>query len=109
MIIFFKKKENKGEKVDEKIKAHIFVIGRVQGVFFRENTKRKAEKLRVAGWIKNLRDGRIEAIFEGDKGNVEKMVDWARRGSFLAKVDGLDLVWEDYKGEFQEFEIRYDL
>ena len=95
--------------MSEKIRAHIFVSGRVQGVFFREKTKKTAEKLKVTGWVKNLRDGRVEAIFEGEKDKVEKMVDWARKGPFWAKVDSLELVYDDYVGECQEFEIRYDL
>ncbi len=92
---------------NKKIRVHIFVSGRVQRVFFRENTKREAEKLNLYGWVKNLSDGRVEAIFEGDKKNVEKMVDWVRKGPILARVENLDLFWEaeGYKGEFNCFEI----
>ncbi len=108
MTIFFKRKKDKGEK-EEKIRAHIFVSGKVQGVFFRENTRKKAEKLGVSGWVKNLGDGRVEAVFEGDRGNVEEMTNWARKGPFWAKVEGIDVVWEDFKAEFKGFEIRYDL
>ena len=93
----------------EKIRAHIFVSGKVQGVFYRENTRKKAEKLGVTGWVKNLRDGRVEAVFEGDKKKVEEMVNWARKGPIWAKVEALDVIWEDYRGEFNGFEIRYDL
>ena len=92
----------------QKVRAEIIVSGKVQGVFYRERTRQKAEKLGITGWVKNLGDGRVEAIFEGEKEKVEEMVDWARSGPIWAKVDGLDLVWEDYKGEFQNFEIRYD-
>ena len=91
----------------EKIRVHIFVSGKVQGVFFRENAKKKAEKLAVQGWIKNLRDGRVEAVFEGHRKNIEEMVDWARKGPIWAKIDDFSLVWEDYQGEFKQFEIRY--
>ncbi|MFH1462291.1 MAG: acylphosphatase [bacterium] len=93
----------------EKIRAHIFVSGKVQGVFYRERTRQKAEKLKVAGWVKNLRDGRVEAMFEGEKDRVEKIVGWARSGPIFAKVDSLDVVWEDFQAEFSGFEIRYDL
>lgn len=93
----------------EKIRAHIFISGRVQGVFFRESTKKKAEKLQVSGWVKNLRDGRVEAVLEGEKGSVEKMVDWARKGPIWANIDALDVMWEDYQAEFKGFEIKYDL
>jgi acylphosphatase len=108
MITFFKKKENKDSK-NEKIRAHIFVSGKVQGVFFRENTCKKAEKLGVTGWVKNLRDGRVEGVFEGEKPAVEKMVNWARKGPIWAKIEALNITWEDYTGEFKDFEIRYDL
>lgn len=93
----------------EKIRAHIFVSGRVQGVFYREKTKKKSEKLGVTGWVKNLSDGRVEAIFEGDKDMVEDMVNWARKGPIWAKIEALDIVWEDFTGQFNNFEIRYDL
>ena len=106
MITFFQKKQN---KVEEKIRAHIHVSGRVQGVYYRETCKKKSNKLGVTGWIKNLKDGRVEAIFEGDESKVRKMVDWARGGSIWASVNALDVVWEDYKKEFLDFEIRYDI
>lgn len=116
MITFFKKKssfakneKSRGKAEKEKIRAHIFISGRVQGVFFRENTKKKAEKLGLFGWVKNIRDGRVEAIFEGEKKNVEKIVNWTRGGPIWAQVDDFDLVWEDCQGEFNNFEIRYDL
>jgi len=107
MFDFLRKKEN--QKKGEKIRAHIFVSGRVQGVFFRENTKKKADKTEVTGWVKNLRDGRVEAVFEGDRQNVEKLVNWARKGPIWAKIEALDVIWEDYKAEFRAFETRYDL
>ena len=107
--IFFKKKKGEQPAVKEKMRAHIFVSGRVQGVFYRENTKKKAEKLGVTVWVKNLRDGRVEAVFEGDKPDVEQMVNWARKGPIWAKVEALDVVWEDYTGQSASFEIKYDL
>jgi acylphosphatase len=93
----------------EKIRAHIFASGKVQGVFYRGNIRKRAEKLGVSGWVKNLADGRVEAIFEGDKEEVEEMVNWARKGPIWAKIEALDVIWEDYLGEFNSFEIRYDL
>ncbi|MFH1582550.1 MAG: acylphosphatase [bacterium] len=106
MITFFKKK-NKGP--EEKIRAHIYAAGRVQGVYYRETCKNKAKSLGVSGWIMNLSDGRVEGVFEGDKSQVEKMVNWANRGSIWAKIDSFDIIWEDYKSEFSDFEIRYDI
>ncbi len=90
----------------EKVRVHIFVSGRVQGVFFRERTKKKVEGLSVFGWVKNLPDGRVEAVLEGDRKSVEEMVNWAKKGPILAKVNGLDVAWENYQAEFRNFEIK---
>jgi acylphosphatase len=94
------------KKNKEKIRAHILVSGRVQGVFFRENTRKKAEALKVSGWVRNLKDGRVEAVFEGERADVEELVNWARQGPIWAKIDDFNLVWEDCRDEFKEFEIR---
>jgi len=107
MLSFLKKEKDK--KPEGNIRAHLFVSGKVQGVFFRETVRKKAAKEEVTGWVKNLRDERVEAVFEGKESRVKKMVDWARSGPIWAKVDSLDVIWEDYKNEFKEFEIRYDL
>jgi len=107
--MFFFRKKIEQKKGEEKMRVHIFVSGRVQGIFFRENTKKKAEKLAISGWVKNLRDGRLEAVFEGDRENIEKMVNWAKKGPIWAKIDDFSLVWEDYQGEFKEFSIEYDI
>ena len=90
----------------KKLRAHIFVSGQVQGVFFRDNTKKKAKELEVTGWVRNRSDGQVEAIFEGEEEKVRELVDWTRQGPAWAKVDKLDISWEDYKGEFDNFEIR---
>lgn len=90
-----------------KVRAHIFVSGRVQGVLFRESARRKAKSLNLTGWVRNLQDGRVEAIFEGEKDNVEKMIDWAKEGPILARVENLELEWQEYKGEFNDFKIKY--
>ncbi|MFH1509931.1 MAG: acylphosphatase [Candidatus Nealsonbacteria bacterium] len=106
MFTFFKK-QNSGP--EEKIRAHLYVSGRVQGVCYRETCRKKAEKLGVSGWIKNIKDGRVEGLFEGDKSKVEKIVNWARKGSIWASIDSLDVIWEDYKQEFSDFRVRYDI
>ena len=93
----------------DNIRAHIFISGRVQGIFFRQNTQKKAQKLGVTGWVKNLSDGRVEIVCEGEKEKVEEIVKWAKRGPILAKVNGLDVEWQEYRGEFNNFEIRYEL
>jgi len=90
-----------------KARAHVYVSGRVQGVFFRAETVEFAERLGLCGWVRNLWDGRVEALFEGDKEQVEKAVDLCRQGPPGAHVLNLDVKWEDWKGEFQDFKIKY--
>jgi len=90
-----------------KVRTHIFVSGRVQGVFFRENTKKRARKLGITGWVRNLPDGRVEAVFEGEKSKVEELINQTKKGPLIARVDGVEVILEEYKGEFNNFEIRY--
>jgi len=90
-----------------KARAHVFISGRVQGVFFRSSTRREAKRRGVNGWVRNLRDGRVEAIFEGEKGSVDSLIEFCKEGPPSAKVKDLDVTWEDYKGEFNDFRIRY--
>lgn len=88
------------------IRAHVLISGKVQGVFFRDSTKKRAEELGVFGWVRNTAVGGVEAIFEGEKDKVEKMVDWTRNGPAFAKVESIDVMVEDYKGEFNGFNIK---
>ena len=92
--------------MSETARAHIFVEGKVQGVFFREKTRKKAEEIEVTGWVKNLPDGRVEAVFEGGKEKVQNLIEWSKRGPFFAKVDNVEIHWEEYQGEFKNFEVR---
>ncbi len=89
------------------VRARVFVSGRVQGVFFRSETRREANRRNVVGWIRNNPDGRVEAVFEGAKKDVEKVIDFCRRGSPAARVTDVDVQWEDYTGEFKDFRIRF--
>jgi len=93
--------------MEEKTRVHIFVSGIVQGVFFRYFTKRTATKLGLKGWVKNLSDGRVEILAEGDKERIDKLVEWAKKGSPLARVENLEIEYGKYKGEFDCFAIRY--
>jgi len=93
--------------VPENVRAHIIVSGQVQGVFFRAKTQQTAEELGLTGWVKNLSDGRVEAVFEGEKPQVEQMLKWAKSGPRGASVRDLELTWEDFKGEFSSFDIKY--
>lgn len=90
-----------------KVRAHFFVGGRVQGVFFRSETRYEANHRNVTGWIRNLPDGRVEAVFEGERADVEKLIEFCRRGPPGARVTKVDVRWEEYTGEFRGFEIRY--
>ena len=90
-----------------KVRAHVFISGRVQGVFFRYETKRMAIRLGVSGWVRNLPDGRVEAVFEGEKDDVEAMIRFCRRGPPAAVVRDVKILWEKPTGELQGFQIRY--
>lgn len=90
-----------------KVRAHVHIGGYVQGVFFRYHTQELAQRLGVSGWVRNLRDGRVEAVFEGEREQVEEMVKFCRRGPPGARVTDVDIKWEGYRGEFSEFEVRY--
>ncbi|MCX6764862.1 MAG: acylphosphatase [Candidatus Nealsonbacteria bacterium] len=90
----------------EKARVHLFISGKVQGVFFRLNAKKKAEELGVSGWAGNLSDGRVEILIEGEKENIEKLVKWAQKGPLFAKVDELEIEQQEFKGEFHSFEIK---
>jgi acylphosphatase len=90
-----------------KVRAHVFMSGRVQGVFFRSETSLEAKKRGVNGWIRNLPDDRVEAIFEGEQENVKKLVEFCKLGPPGARVVDVEVVWEHYTGEFEDFEIRY--
>lgn len=97
----------KGGSVDMKARVHVIVSGRVQGVFFRSETEDEANRLGVRGWVRNLRDGRVEGVFEGDRDKVEKLIEFCRRGPPAARVTDIEVSWEEYRGEFEDFRIRY--
>ncbi len=81
--------------------------GRVQGVFFRSETQDEARRRNVTGWVRNLPDGRVEAVFEGEKPSVDALVDFCRRGPPGARVADIDVSWELPTGEFKSFSVRY--
>jgi acylphosphatase len=87
-------------------RAHIFVSGRVQGVFFRQKTRQRAQNFGVKGWVRNLPDGRVEAVFEGEEDAVAMLVDWCRHGPSYAKVENIDVDFEPFVGEFGDFQTR---
>jgi acylphosphatase len=89
--------------IDRRVRVRI--SGRVQGVFFRAETRDRARSLSLAGWVRNARDGSVEAAFEGSSERVQSMLDWCRRGPPLAQVDDVSVEWEEPQGE-TDFEIR---
>ena len=90
------------------VRAHVFVSGKVQGVFFRFETRRLARRLGVSGWVRNRRDGRVEAVFEGEREDVEKMIAFCKRGPPGARVTKVEVEWEEPTEEFEGFSIRYE-
>lgn len=90
-----------------KVRTHILISGKVQGVFFRSETREEAIRRSVTGWIRNLPDGRVEAVFEGEEKQVRELLEFCRRGPPGAKVVNVDVRWESYRGEFKNFYIRY--
>jgi acylphosphatase len=91
-----------------KVRAHVFVSGRVQGIFFRSETRHEAKKHGVKGWVRNLRDGRVEAVFEGEEEAVKELIEFCRRGPSGARVTHVDVTWGSYTGELKNFQIRYN-
>jgi len=87
-------------------RVNIFISGLVQGVFFRSETQKKAKQFGIFGWVRNLADGRVEILVEGEREKLEELIDWAGKGPVSSRVDNLEIIWQEYKGEFTNFEIR---
>ncbi len=91
-----------------KARAHILVSGRVQGVAFRIATVEEAQRLGgLAGWVRNLRDGRVEALAEGERSKVEALVAWCHRGPPPARVMDVEVSWQAAQGDLGPFDISY--
>jgi acylphosphatase len=90
-----------------KKRYHVWITGRVQRVFFRANAAKEASARGLAGWVRNLPDGRVEAIFEGEVDATEKMLDWCRAGTPPARVDGVEVKEEKVTGEFAAFTLAF--
>ena len=86
-------------------RVHIFVKGKVQGVYFRQGMKDIAEKNNVIGWVRNLQDKRVEAVLEGKDTDVNSVIEWSHIGPPNAIVDDVEIINEDYMGKFSKFEI----
>jgi len=88
-------------------RVHVYVSGRVQGVFFRADTRRAAADLNLTGWVRNMDDGRVEAVLEGEDSDVEKMIAWCHIGSPSSRVGKVTTTEEHYTGSFQDFSIKH--
>jgi acylphosphatase len=91
----------------EMARAHLFIDGRVQGVFYRAFTRGMAHRLRLSGWARNLGDGRVEAVFEGEKRAIEEAIRECNAGPPGARVTNIDVQWEPYSGDETGFSVRY--
>ena len=88
-------------------RVHILVCGIVQGVFFRYSTQQQAKKLCLTGWVRNIYDGRVEIVAEGDEVNILELVKWSKHGPSHACVKNVEILWEKNQNEFSDFSIRY--
>jgi acylphosphatase len=86
-------------------RAHVKISGQVQGVFFRDSTRQKAEELGLAGWVKNVPDGRVEALVEGPSERVREMLRWCEEGPQRASVENVDIDFENAGGDLAGFEV----
>jgi len=86
---------------------HVIISGRVQGVFFRAYTREAAVALKLTGWVRNLHDGRVEAVFEGEDANIHTMMESCKKGPPHSIVQKIDADEEPYTGEFRDFRITY--
>ncbi len=89
------------------VRAHLYISGIVQGVFFRAHTRDVALNLNLTGCVRNLNDGRVEVTAEGPKDNIERLIEWCHTGPSGARVDAVRTDWEEPTGEFRNFEISY--
>ena len=93
------------EKSTERV--HVFVSGRVQGVFFRANTRAEAKRLGLKGWVKNTPDGRVELVAEGPSRAVNELISWCHKGPAYSRVDKVEFHKETPTGKYDEFSVRF--
>lgn len=88
--------------------AHLIIKGFVQGVGYRKWARKMAQENGITGWVRNLPDGSVEALLQGEKEIIEKLINDYKKGPFLSEVESVDVVWEDEKEKFSDFTIRHD-
>lgn len=91
-----------------KSRIHMHIFGDVQGVFFRANAQNEARRLGVVGWVRNVLDGSVEVLAEGERNDLEKLLEWCSHGPADASVSKIDYEWLDNKDEFNEFRVKYE-
>lgn len=91
----------------DELRARVVISGRVQGVWFRGTTVEQARRLGLTGWVRNRRDGTVEALFEGERKAVMQIVAWCHRGPGSAHVDNVVVHYEEPTGEFSGFDLRW--
>lgn len=91
----------------EKSRAHLIISGKVQGVCYRMETKFAADRLGVFGWVRNKQDGRVEAVFEGERSQVDALIEWCRTGPVAARVNDVEINREVWRNEFRSFEVTF--
>jgi acylphosphatase len=89
----------------QKARAHIYISGKVQRVFFRAGVIKKATSLGLKGFVRNTFDNKVEAVFEGDRNKIEEIINWSKIGPKLSIVEKIDVFWEGYQDEFENFKI----
>ena len=92
--------------MEDRVKAHVYIYGDVQGVFFRRSAKIKAEELEVVGWVKNSDDGGVEVVCQGRKNNVNRFIAWCKKGPPLSKVKKIEVEWRKKLESLDNFEVR---
>ena len=93
--------------MQDQVRVHAIISGRVQGVFFRMETKREADRLGLTGWVRNRADRTVEAVFEGQRERVQEVLRWCERGPEFAVVHHVDVKWSEPTHEFRNFSIAY--
>jgi len=91
-----------------KIQVHVVISGRVQGVWYRANTKQKADELGLSGWVKNTAKGTVEAVFEGEETTVNEMIAWCWKGPSLARVTRVEIKQKRRGGQFTDFSVVHE-
>jgi acylphosphatase len=106
--VIFRPSKNSIPDDEESISVRLIVRGKVQGVYFRFNMRQVAMKNSVVGWVRNLPDGNVEALLEGNKEDVNQVVQWSKIGPENARVDEVKIEYGQYTGKYKDFIIRYD-